>query len=918
MGRALASVVRAHARRALAPAALRAAVRGMDDGWREAESALATELGTSPRRAQALVRAFGAVARAHGGDEARGRAARLAGSHAAYLGRHAAALPHYAQAERLLDGAARDGARLGRAAALLRLGRFDDAVAACRDVRRDARRRRDTLLAAGADLNEAVALHEGGAPAKSLALYARAERAFAAAGNAQFAATAAQNRANALVLLDRYAEAAPLYAAARTLFEGLGLAHEAARCLYNIGALHAATDRLGDADETLRDAERALRRAGDAKQAALAALDRAEVLLRGGLAAEAYDLVVRARRAMGTGVPPVERERARLVAARALVDLGRADAARRLLRAPVAGRLARLDAERLEILGRAEALAGRAAHAAATLRRAATAQARAGHPVGASRCRTAAAACLLAAGDARGARRETTAAMQLARGLDLPALRHAHAAVRFLVADATGERDAASLALDEALAELERVRAGLGPDALRAAVLRGREAWFARAVRHVLDGPGGADAALALLERWRARALRDLLAGATRLASGEATLDALRDRLAQLERRVEGVVGPELVRARPGEAPEAAARALAGAERRLRDAARLAADGTAPALDLRALRRRLAPGELALALFADDAGALHFAVDRAGVHVVRSATTAAHVAELVDALRFQLGQFELGADFRTRHAARLGRRVGELLAQLAAVTLEPLAERIRAARRIVIVPHGAWHHAPLAALPFDGAPLVAHADVVLAPALAAARVRTPVARGRDVVVAVADAAAPQISTEARRVAELLDAELLEGDAARLDALPRRAPRSLHVAAHGRYRADVPALCGVRLADGWLRAVEFPRLALGGSTVVLSGCETGLSAVDAGDEVHGLVRGVLASGARELVASLWRVDDAATAELMARLHAARRDGADAATALARTQRALAADGVAPWFWAGFQAWQPALS
>jgi CHAT domain-containing protein len=78
----------------------------------------------------------------------------------------------------------------------------------------------------------------------------------------------------------------------------------------------------------------------------------------------------------------------------------------------------------------------------------------------------------------------------------------------------------------------------------------------------------------------------------------------------------------------------------------------------------------------------------------------------------------------------------------------------------------------------------------------------------------------------------------------------------------------------------------------------------------VSAVDAGDEVHGLVRGVLAAGARDLVASLWRVGDAATAEFMVRLHTRIAAGDDAAAALAAVQCEAAAAGQHPWTWAGF--------
>jgi CHAT domain-containing protein len=115
------------------------------------------------------------------------------------------------------------------------------------------------------------------------------------------------------------------------------------------------------------------------------------------------------------------------------------------------------------------------------------------------------------------------------------------------------------------------------------------------------------------------------------------------------------------------------------------------------------------------------------------------------------------------------------------------------------------------------------------------------------------------------------------------------------------------------MSGVRLADGWLRAVDFHSLDLRGSLVVLSGCETGVAHVGAGGEVEGLVRGVLSSGAADLVVSLWRVDDAATATLMARFHEELAGGARADAALASAQREALGAGLSPWFWSGFGLW-----
>jgi len=103
------------------------------------------------------------------------------------------------------------------------------------------------------------------------------------------------------------------------------------------------------------------------------------------------------------------------------------------------------------------------------------------------------------------------------------------------------------------------------------------------------------------------------------------------------------------------------------------------------------------------------------------------------------------------------------------------------------------------------------------------------------------------------------------------------------------------------------------------LTLAADLVVLSACQTGLGSgaladVPPGDDWVGLTRAFLHAGARHVVATLWPVDDWATAALMERFYGASAVGPDPARALAEAQRVvLTAPATAhPFYWAGFVA------
>lgn len=141
-------------------------------------------------------------------------------------------------------------------------------------------------------------------------------------------------------------------------------------------------------------------------------------------------------------------------------------------------------------------------------------------------------------------------------------------------------------------------------------------------------------------------------------------------------------------------------------------------------------------------------------------------------------------------------------------------------------------------------------------------------------------------------------------------------------RILHFATHGMLNNDTPELSGLVLSlvdrrgapvDGFVRLADLYRLRLPADLVVLSACQTALGKEMGSEGLVGLTRGMIHAGASRVVASLWKVDDAATAELMKHFYTAlRRPGVTAAAALRAAQEALRKQPrwQAPYYWAAF--------
>jgi len=141
-------------------------------------------------------------------------------------------------------------------------------------------------------------------------------------------------------------------------------------------------------------------------------------------------------------------------------------------------------------------------------------------------------------------------------------------------------------------------------------------------------------------------------------------------------------------------------------------------------------------------------------------------------------------------------------------------------------------------------------------------------------------------------------------------------------RIVHFATHGVLNNEHPELSGIVLSlldeegrpqDGFLRLHDIYNLNLSVDLVVLSACNTGLGKDVKGEGLIGLTRGFMYAGAAGVVASLWKVDDDATAELMRHFYEAIfKKGMSPSAALRESQLAMWRQQRwhAPYYWAGF--------
>jgi CHAT domain-containing protein/tetratricopeptide (TPR) repeat protein len=459
----------------------------------------------------------------------------------------------------------------------------------------------------------------------------------------------------------------------------------------------------------------------------------------------------------------------------------------------------------------------------------------------------------------------------------------------------------------------------------------------------LLAARGDVDAALTVAERARARVFLDTLA----LMRAHLGDDLPRDYLAR-EREILAATSAAQTALRAANVPVSKRQELVDLVGRHEEdlkALRLRLSLERPALSearyaprvaLADVRSTLVDSDTVLAMyFLGRDGSWLWVIDRTGERIVplpSRAVIEASVARFVEGL--------------SAPGAPIDEAAGRALW---ATLVAPVLAGAPAARRLIVIPHGALHYLPFEALRGDDRRfLVQRVSVSYAPSLSSLRyLRAADARAVDtgVVVALGNPAVhaaepaaerqsplanigrlrplPYTGQELRRIGSLFgpSAVLLEGAQATeraLAAVPVDETVILHVATHALVDESHPERSGLALSaqapdDGILQLGEITRLKLRARLVTLSACETALGRQVTGEGLIGLTRAFFYAGANAVLASLWSVGDEATAGLMEGFYSSVRSGARLDDALAHAKRTFIEGGserAHPYYWAAF--------
>jgi CHAT domain-containing protein/Tfp pilus assembly protein PilF len=262
--------------------------------------------------------------------------------------------------------------------------------------------------------------------------------------------------------------------------------------------------------------------------------------------------------------------------------------------------------------------------------------------------------------------------------------------------------------------------------------------------------------------------------------------------------------------------------------------------------------------------------------------------------------------------------------------QLFDMLIAPARQFLPPGSRVVLVPDGRLHGLNFETLITDaGRYWIEEATVEIAPSLRLLRGRGSERAGSSILLigdpADADPSLPRLPFAQVEIAEIAtlfpDKMVLTGTAARPEAYRSAEPSRysvIHFAAHALPNRESPLDSAVVLSPGKdsykLYAWEVRQVPLNAALVTVSACRSAGARAYAGEGLVGFAWAFLGAGARNVVASLWDVNDRSTAAFMQALYKRIRSNESPAAALREVKLEFLRSGEVrrkPYYWAPFQ-------
>jgi CHAT domain-containing protein len=822
----------------------------------------------------------------------------------------------------------------GSIQSLLLLGRYDQALAAGDRASAIFKQQGNTRRLARLEINIGNIYHRQDRFTEALAFYERAYQQMLAHDDAEGLAAVLSNLSLCHISLNDFPKALELHQAARRHCEQKNMPILVAYADYNIAYLYFLRGEYGRSIQLLREASVSAKKANDAYQLALCNLDLSEIYLELNLSAEAGELGraanegfhdlgfgYEAAKALGFAAIAASRQgqafeavklfaRAKEMFVRdqnqvwpALIDLyealvlfteGRLFEARRLCAA--AHEFFRTSTSSMR---------GKAVLADLLLARIA-----------------------LRLGDTSLAKQHCGAALTVLAKLDSPTLFYQAEFLMGEVERAIGNEDAAYRSYCRARTAVERLRSSLRGEELKIAFFENKLEVYESLVDICLRRQNSFEEAFAYIEQAKSRTLMDLLNQPVHVPSavdpGQSELvRSIRNLREELNWYYNLIEREQL---RPEERSQERVQHLEQQARsRESDLMRAVKEATVAEANEAGLQvpSNMSLEEIRSVLPADTALVEFFCAYERNVVCVLTrdklhicpVTVQSRIQKLLQFLQFQMSKFRLDPQYVTNFSQPMLESTQAHLKSLYQELIAPIRHLLDC-RHIVFVQHGLLHYVPFHALHDGESYLIDRFSISYAPSASVyAHCQTkPVnAAGDSLILGVPDARTPAIRAEVEALAQILpQAKLFLGEDATEDVLQTHGPRSktVHIATHGYFRQDNPMFSSIRLGTSHLSLYDMAHLQLPVELVVLSGCATGLNVVTPGDELMGLVRGLLQAGAQSLVLSLWDVHDDSTKEFMVEFYTQLQQGRSKAESMQSAFISLRERRPHPYHWAPF--------